>query len=450
MKISHVYAIAIIEGIVSLGIEVSAFRQITPFLGSSLEITTMILSFFLIALAFGYKVGGQFKGDIYRRLSYNFVLVLLFAPIALSYKVMALWFSIDINIWLQFTIWLLATVGYPIFLLGQTIPILSSQSSFKTHSEASGNILFYSTLGSVIGAIGVSAFLFNTLGVGMTLVVIGVLITAMTGILFIYTEERFIPIATIAALSMVFMLNIKTTFVVQNAYANVSIAQTVDKRLYFKVNNNASSTIHKDGKPARYMEAIRNALEVEISNNSKVLVVGAGGYTLSHLYNKFDVTYVEINRDLKAAAEKYFLKKPVVGKVIHEDARAYFIKTDTMYDAILLDAYNGNFEVPAHMMSVEFFKNVKEHLNKNGIILVNMIVDPFFNDTFSSTFRNSLNVGIGSCTYVTNQLRSGMGTVMAMCKPDMQTKVYTDDLNKVSLDMSERKFMAMQVVKSRK
>lgn len=136
MSIVKLYLIAILEGIVSLGIEVTAFRQISPFYGSSLEVTTLILSVFLIALAVGYKKGGEYKKDTdaSTRLRKNFIIVLATAPIFLSYTVMSLIFQIDGGYIILF-LWIFLGVALPIYFLGQTLPILSSLSNFSTHSK---------------------------------------------------------------------------------------------------------------------------------------------------------------------------------------------------------------------------------------------------------------------------------------------------------------------------
>ena len=53
------------------------------------------------------------------------------------------------------------------------------------------------------------------------------------------------------------------------------------------------------------------------------------------------------------------------------DGRAFLNATDKKYDVIMVDAYQ-DITIPFQMSSVEFFTLVKEHLNPNGVMVVNM------------------------------------------------------------------------------
>ena len=52
-----------LEGVVSISLQFLVLRQLMPYAGSSIITTSIVISVFLAALAFGYKDGGDYKGD---------------------------------------------------------------------------------------------------------------------------------------------------------------------------------------------------------------------------------------------------------------------------------------------------------------------------------------------------------------------------------------------------
>lgn len=435
MSMFWVSVIAFLEGFISLGIEVSALRQVTPFFGSSLEITTYILSLFLVALSAGYYRGGMSDKKPEKRLMTNFFLVLSVAPVFLSYPVMALFFHGGHNIWLMFWIWCVIAVGVPIYALGQTLPLLSSIGMFKTHASASGTVLFFSTLGSAGGVVLVGAWLFNFIGVGMTLVVLGALLFLAIMVLQQFQRSEPLFVGSMAGMIIIFYFNIFPLFVVQNAYANVVIEKDVNNTRYFVTNANYSSLLTSEGKPAEYIGLMQDVSRELLAKDDEVLVIGAGGYSFTNKFDYVKSTYVEINPDLKEVAEKYFLKGSVDAEVHHADARGYIVaNSNKRYDAIILDAYSGLSDVPVHLLTVEFFKQLKTVLTPGGTVMVNMLVDPLFRDRYSLGFKNTLDASFGNCNYVTPNVIAGLSTVVTLCNdPVVDEKPFRDDLNRATL-----------------
>ncbi|MEI6537826.1 MAG: fused MFS/spermidine synthase, partial [Verrucomicrobiaceae bacterium] len=55
------------------------------------------------------------------------------------------------------------------------------------------------------------------------------------------------------------------------------------------------------------------------------------------------------------------------------DARRFLQQSDQKYDLIFGDAYNGVRHIPAHLVTREFFEQVRSHLSENGVFLMNII-----------------------------------------------------------------------------
>jgi spermidine synthase len=79
-----------------------------------------------------------------------------------------------------------------------------------------------------------------------------------------------------------------------------------------------------------------------------VLVLGAGGFTLSHRepFNRY--TYVDID-PRSAIAETRFLKGPIRGDFV-VDARRY-VRHERRFDAVVVDVFSSHTSIPGHLVT---------------------------------------------------------------------------------------------------
>lgn len=109
---------------------------------------------------------------------------------------------------------------------------------------------------------------------------------------------------------------------------------------------------------------------------------------------------VEIDDKITDLAVKYF-ELPEDVKVTTYDGRAYLNAIDKKYDVIMVDAYQ-DITIPFQMSSVEFFTLVKEHLNENGVMVVNMNmrgqksgnITEYLSDTIANVFDEVYTVDV--------------------------------------------------------
>src|SRR5690606_7789311 len=126
-----------------------------------------------------------------------------------------------------------------------------------------------------------------------------------------------------------------------------------DAARVFRINNSPASIIDAGEPPryARYIERLRRLLVDEMGlRDRSVLVLGAGGFTLSHREPLNRYTYVDIDPAVKDVAERDFLREPVVGDFVVADARAWVRDTDTRHDAIVVDVFSALTSIPAHLV----------------------------------------------------------------------------------------------------
>ena len=58
------------------------------------------------------------------------------------------------------------------------------------------------------------------------------------------------------------------------------------------------------------------------------------------------------------------------------DGRAYLLRHEAAFDAIVLDAYADRTALPAHLLTREFFALARSRLAEDGTLYVNLIVAP--------------------------------------------------------------------------
>ncbi len=463
--------IIFLEGYVVLSAEILAIRSTMPFVGSGTDTMSIIIAAVLMPLAFGYYAGGRFKSRYEtgaepetprRRLLRNFMISAIFLTAGLSYVTLDIFFKLMFqlsgtsNRLILITIYSAVFLVLPVFLLGQTIPLVSNFFSKNKLPEVTGRILFFSTLGSFMGAVFGTLVLMTYLGVHNTVTITIACLAALTFMLAKkYNRKEVMSVAlclafSLAANSAVFMRN--QGIVANNRYNLVAIKETEEGRVLV-INNNYSSLINEEGKKFPYVEFVeKNYLEPVLPRNGiaqsppkDILVVGAGGFSFGFEddFNNYD--YIDIDKQLKSVAEEFFLKEKLgENKSFHAvPIRGYLASSHKQYDLIFLDAYYGYFTLPEHLVTREFFTRVKEALKPGGILIANFVVNPNFGDRLSvrvdNTFRSVF-------PYYTRQIigeHSGwvedpryQANVMYVYHhgTDGDNTVYTDDKNTVFLD----------------
>jgi len=107
----------------------------------------------------------------------------------------------------------------------------------------------------------------------------------------------------------------------------------------------------------------------------RVLMIGCAGGTLATMLHKrgCEVTVLDVNPYAFKLAKKYF-QLPKQVKCIVEDGREYLMKARERFDAIAVDAFNSNGEIPEHLVQTDFFRIVREALQpQSSLVVMNAI-----------------------------------------------------------------------------
>jgi spermidine synthase len=406
------FIVIIIEGYVVLSTELLAIRQTLPYVGNGTDTVSIIIAAVLMPLAVGYYRGGRFKPgmtngrylSVRDKLINNILIAGIILVPALSYLPLSLFFyglsHIGVNHRiLTTTIYSLLFIVTPVYCLGQTIPLVSNYFSSEKLSQITGKMLFFSTLGSFLGAVFSTLVLMSFFGVHNTVCVVFALLTLL---IFIISRkkapEKPLLMLTLALVvcymnSPAMMRNLH--IVGDNQYDTVIITKDESGAKHFIQNGNLSSMLTPDGRKHAYIEFVERHYISPIRTQGpakSILIIGAGGFTLGLEDTKNDYTYVDIDPSLKDISEKYFIEQKL-GKnkrFIAEDVRAYLNHAGKKFDLIMMDAYFGDTTIPEYLVTREFFQQVKNSLNENGIVAGNFILSPTFKDRLSQNLDNTL------------------------------------------------------------
>lgn len=438
-----IYAIVFIEGFCSLGAEVIALRRLVPHVGSAIVVTAPTIGFFLLALALGYAAGGRIADDYRRVVRNNFLLAAALAGIGLSGPAIDLAFA-----HLQpAPIAYLAFVGgvmCPIaWLLGQTVPVLTNLLASERVGEASGNALYWSTLGSFLGSLGLSLGMMQWLGVSSAVFVCGLGLAA-GALLLAGRDGKFWLLAGLTVVASL-AVNLQHAVNADTAYAEYRVT-TVDlpgqqNPRAFKANQSVASLLDDSEPPrtTRYVEHLRRVLRYELGfREREILVLGAGGFTLSLADPDNRYTYVDIDPAIRDIAERDFLKRPAGGEFIVDDARRFVAASERRFDAVVVDVYSSHTSIPSHLVTQEFWAGLRRVLRDgHGIVLANLILDGKLETPLARNLLATIESVYGRCAVEVLHKGKPLANVEVLCFASSQpaaTGIYRDELNRADSD----------------
>lgn len=426
------YYIILVEGYTVLACELLAIRGLIPFVGSGTEVIAITISAVLLPLAIGYHVGGRAYGRAWKRyqnnsplpnpppqggrgfinrrlpsirkiLLKNVISALGIFALGLSYLFMEFFFGVMTASGItgrlaQTGIYGALFLVWPVFLLGQTLPLVSHYFSKENLSEATGTMLFFSTTGSFLGSVFSTLVLMSFIGVHNTVIVTLCLLATLVPLLArkIFSYDVFIALCVLA---MAFALNNSYTMqqfqvVSNNAYNLVRIEPLKDGT-GLEINRSGASKISADRTQMfgyiRYINDMFIAPLAHANPPRDILAIGSGGFTVGIDDTTNHYTFVDIDPDLKRVAETEFLRAPLPPnkQFIATSARAFIKHDSKRYDLIIIDVYTNVVSIPLECTTREFLADVKKHLKPGGAVVANVVASPTFADRFTVRYTNT-------------------------------------------------------------
>lgn len=239
-----------------------------------------------------------------------------------------------------------------------------------------------------------------------------------------------------------------------NAYNTISILED-DMGRHLIMNNNDSSLIGPNGEKHAYVEFVEDNYLAPLMKSDipakDILVVGSAGFTFGREDTKNRYVYVDIDPAVKDVAEQRFLKEKLSdNKVfVSEDIRSYLMREKRKFDLVFLDAYLGGLTLPEYLVTHDFFVQVKNAMNPEGVMAANFITSATFSGAFSQKLDNTLRsvfplvnrqiIGESFDGWTRDDAMTSNIIYSYIHQSKMNTRdIYTDNKNPISFDKPRR------------
>jgi predicted membrane-bound spermidine synthase len=397
------YLIVFIEGFCSLGAEIIALRRLVPHVGSAIVVTAPTIGLFLLALALGYSSGARVSERFTSVVARNFQLSALIAGIGLARVTVDGLFDLVQPNALAYLVFIGGVLCPLAWLLGQTVPVLTNLMKHTRTGEASGYALYWSTLGSFLGSVSLALLVMQRLGVSAAVLICAVLLALGSLLLTRQTRHAWGWALMISTAGVAVNLY-PADAVIDTAYADYAVKPVtrseMDNARAFMVNNSLASMMDESvpANYARYVQHLRHVILKELNYSGRsILVLGAGGFTLSHREPANHYTYVDIDPKIRDIAEQRFLKEPILGTFVVDDARRYVRTTEQRYDAVVVDVYSSHTSIPGHLVTREFWHDTRRTLTPQGVMLANLILDGRLETRYARNLLGTIESVYGRC-----------------------------------------------------
>ncbi len=435
---SFIFFYIFCNGLAITAIEMTASRYLAPFFGTSTIVWANIIGVILIALAIGYSVGGKIS-QLFNDYKVFYILGLIGGVLSLALPVILSMifnrfplFANNIPLWESLVSFLVSLLvfGIPVCFLAMLSPfaVRLVSDDVNTVGNKAGNLYAMSTIGSVIG-IYLSTFLtIPYWGVRNTFFVMALMMMILSIIGLVANDNRnFLAkhqgniVAFFVLLACISLLNVTTlrsaankdiVFDKDGLYQRVRVLNKDNTNfLFFNEGAGIQSAFDSNSPFITYGENDEDKTnwysnhyyflpalkQFEKKQSLNVLILGYSGGAIGKILkaseqvvNKtINIDAVEIDPLVNKVSEEYMGVKPEDRTMHLEDGRTYINKLsdNKKYDLIILDAYSNSINMPAHLLTTEFFGAVSNSLSPEGLLAFN------FNarDTYSKLFNKAMN-----------------------------------------------------------
>ncbi len=427
----YLYLTEFFAGMSVMAVELGASRLLAPYFSSSQIVWTIIIGTIMIAMALGNLYGGRSadkKPDpdtLYGRIIIAAIWIAAI-PVIGKYLItgiaVVLIFSINSNFLIiaAFAACMVVFV-FPLFLLGTVTPSLVKYtvSSMDESGTVVGRLNAANTIGSIIGTFVPTFVSIPAVGTAITFLIFAGILLALAFVYFI-SEKLFVKKLPVAGLLFVLCCIFghdgsfafwqdDLSYEGESVYNYLQVYEN-DRSVVLSTNVlfGVQSVYRKEkeltGMYYDYAMAAPFMAGIKEKDKLDVLILGMGTGTYATQCNRYfegmDITGVEIDKSITDLAREYFELSEDV-PVVTYDGRAYLNADERKYDVIMVDAYQ-DITIPFQMSSVEFFSLVRQHLNENGVMVVNMNmrseqqgdITAYLADTISSVFKNVYTVDV--------------------------------------------------------
>jgi spermidine synthase len=405
--------LALVSGIVTMGLEITGFRIFPPYFGYSIYLWGCLLSVVLLSLSVGYYLGGIVQNKFLKWIMVC-ATTLLFVTAA-SYKFFLEWLS-PMDIILGSVLSSFILLFPPMLFLSMISPIVIKElAQIKADSTAtnsittksvgisSGYVYAVSTIGSVVGTLATAFFLIPTIGSRLTLYSLSVLFLMTTVVYFFKDKKIFFLLLLLLTLAINKQYNNYPFNLLDEKETQYSDLKILEHQGNLIMSSDTNVLVHTTRyKENRISYYLFSGYLPELNNGKDILVLGTGGgEMLRYMYERNDginVDTVEIDPQVINYGKEYFNLNETRANIIIMDARPFVNNLgDKKYDIIMIDTYGSGSSLPFYMATLEFFQKCRDHLTSGGFVAMNTPDERMAKDiatTQLSVFRHVYRIDI--------------------------------------------------------
>jgi len=422
----YLYMTEFFAGMSVMAVELGASRLLAPYFSSSQIVWTIIIGTIMIAMALGNIYGGRSADKnpdpdrLYGRILIAAVWIAA-VPFLGKFVIAGIAGLLVVTVNTNFLIWAafltcMVVFVYPLFLLGTVTPSLVKYTvdSLDDSGRTVGTLGAFNTVGSIIGTFVPTFISIPAVGTAVTFLIFAGIMLLIGLIYFISSRRGAVKSATAAVLFLICCFASPSlgfafwekglTYEGESVYNYLQVSDD-ENNTYLSTNVlfGVQSVYVKSGELSGmyYDYAMAAPLMTEKPDTADILVLGMGTGTYAkqcmNYFSGVTAEGVEIDGKITELAHRYF-ELPDEVKVTTYDGRAFLSACDKKYDVIMVDAYQ-DITIPFQMSSVEFFTLVKQHLNVNGVMVVNMNMKSDSSDGINSCLADTISSVFGQvCT----------------------------------------------------
>jgi len=457
----YIYLTSFFCGMSVMAVELSATRLLAPTFGTSSIIWTIVIGLIMISLSLGNILGGR-SADKHNSMDRLYALIwaaaiyIALIPFFGKYIIILsvtifMWISPDNLIVSGSILSCLIIFSLPLVILGMVSPYLVKLgvTDINKSGKTTGEIYALSTIGSIIGTFIPTFITIPLVGTSKTFLIFSLILNLIC--LYYFASKKARLAKSVISSFIVLVLTVvpfhdsyafwKQNIVYEGESLYNYLQVTEDSKSVILSTNVAFGvqSIYKKNSTVTgmyYDYALMAPLFIkntDFNSNKDVLILGLGTGTyakqIKYFFPNSKTDGVEIDPTIVELSKKYFNLKEDEANIFVNDGRTFLnTNKDKKYDIIMVDAYH-DITIPFHMSTREFFGLVKEALNPDGVIVVNINIrskkDSQINDYICQTIKSQMEK-VYKC-----ELKNSTNTIVFASKDANCLSYFTNNIEKM-------------------
>jgi predicted membrane-bound spermidine synthase len=409
VAVKYLSILVFTTGVVILGMELSASRLLEPAFGNNQIVWATLIGLILSYLAIGSWLGGRLADRFPQRRELDLTLTVAATGVAFIPTVSAPVLDLAALGMSNFTLGLLTGASVAVLLLFSLPAVLLGTASpwairlavqdVAHAGRTAGRYYAIATAGSLVGAFLPVLWLIPAYGTRLTFYLLALMLLAVISVGCARKPYRWIPLlALIGVLTLALLADrhpgirrgwddgAASTIIYEDEslYNYIAVRQWGSER-HLKLNDGVGihsvhhpTTVLSEGIWDYFLLApLFSPAPASSPHPENVLIIGLAAGTVSGLlteiYGPIPITGIELDPQIIEVGRRYFdMDRPNL-TAVGADGRRWLSQTspEVKWDFIAVDAYRPPY-IPFHLTTVEFFQLLRQHLNPDGVVAVNV------------------------------------------------------------------------------